>query len=91
MSGYLSGIDNAKPPANTECRCKSAFRHGGQIAAFPGQHRFTPAQGYPSYRATRRRSGLVDLVVGVGGHLGGAHCLAPARKRFVAMVAENLA
>src|ERR1700682_1653870 len=36
-------------------------------------------------------SGLVDLVVDVGGHLGGAHCLALVRERFVGLVAEGSA
>ena len=36
-------------------------------------------------------SGLVDLVVGVGHHLGGGHRLALAGERFVGLVAEDLA
>ena len=34
-------------------------------------------------------SGLVDLVVGVGGYLGGAHRLALARERFVVLVGRE--
>ena len=37
------------------------------------------------------RSGLVDLVVGVGRHCGGGHRLALVGQRFVDLVAENLA
>jgi hypothetical protein len=36
-------------------------------------------------------SGLVDLVICVGGYLGVAHCLALAGERFVGLVAEDLA
>jgi hypothetical protein len=35
-------------------------------------------------------SGLVDLVVGVGHHGGGSHCLALAGERFVGLVAEDI-
>ena len=37
------------------------------------------------------RSGLVDLVVGVGCHVGGGHRLAFAGERFVGLVAEDIA
>ena len=36
-------------------------------------------------------SGLVDLVVGVGRHGGGGHRLTLAGKRFVGLVAEDIA
>src|SRR6478672_7580688 len=36
-------------------------------------------------------SGLVDLVVCVGRHGGGGHCLAFAGERFVGLVAEDIA
>jgi hypothetical protein len=36
-------------------------------------------------------SGLVDLVVGVGHHLGGGHHFALAGERFVGLVAEDVA
>ena len=36
-------------------------------------------------------SGLVDLVICVGRHGGGGHCLALAGKRFVGLVAEDIA
>jgi hypothetical protein len=36
-------------------------------------------------------SGLVNLVVCVGGYLGGAHCLALACERFVAFVTKDSA
>jgi hypothetical protein len=36
------------------------------------------------------RSGLVDLVVGVGCHFGGGHRFALADERFVGLVAEDI-
>jgi hypothetical protein len=36
-------------------------------------------------------SGLVDLVVGVGHHLGGGHRFALASERFVRRLAEDFA
>jgi hypothetical protein len=37
------------------------------------------------------RSGLVDLVVGVGRHGGGGHRLTLAGERFIGLVAEDVA
>ena len=37
------------------------------------------------------RSGLIDLVVGIGRHLGGGHLFTLAGERFVGRLSEDLA